>query len=106
MLGVLLAAVILYVIAWNVTDVKLDRLVTRFEDAKNGRRRPAQPRPGHARRRARTQICAWSAWWIVRDEAHGREVKGTLRISDNFRDIFGQVKQEPAPAWLVRLGLA
>ena len=38
--GVLFAAVILYVIAWNVTDVKLDRLVTRFHDARTGLERP------------------------------------------------------------------
>ena len=31
---ILLAAVILYVIAWNVTDVKLNRLVERFDDAR------------------------------------------------------------------------
>src|ERR1035437_9195997 len=32
-LGLLFAALILYFIAWNVTDVRLDRLVTRFGDA-------------------------------------------------------------------------
>ena len=31
--GIFFAAIILYVIAWNVTDVKLERLVTRFADA-------------------------------------------------------------------------
>ena len=31
--GVLFAAVILYVTAWNVTEVKLDRLITRIHDA-------------------------------------------------------------------------
>ncbi len=33
-LGLLLPAVIIYIIAWQVTDVNLDRLVTRFNDAK------------------------------------------------------------------------
>jgi len=32
--GLALIAVILYVIAWNVTDVRLDRLVSRFNDAR------------------------------------------------------------------------
>ncbi len=32
--GILFAAIILYVIAWNVTDVKLDRLIERFSDAR------------------------------------------------------------------------
>ncbi|MEP7198540.1 MAG: phosphonate ABC transporter, permease protein PhnE, partial [Chloroflexota bacterium] len=33
-LGMLLAAFVLYAIGWQVTDVNLDRLVTRFDDAK------------------------------------------------------------------------
>ena len=32
--GIVFAAIILYVIAWNVTDVKLERLVERFGDAR------------------------------------------------------------------------
>ena len=33
--GLLLAAVILYVIAWDLTDVRLNRLVERFNDARS-----------------------------------------------------------------------
>ncbi len=32
--------------------------------------------------------------------------EGTIRLSDNFLDIIGQVKEQPAPTWQVRLGLA
>src|SRR5439155_922982 len=32
--GLLCAGLIVYVVAWQTTDVKLDRLVTRFDDAK------------------------------------------------------------------------
>jgi phosphonate ABC transporter permease subunit PhnE len=105
--GVLAAAVILYVIAWNVTDVKLDRLVTRFDDAKKVAADLVHPDilwleiPGQE-----GQICAVEclmdrAW----TKLTGGEVQGALRISDNFRDIIGQVKQGPPPAWLVRLRL-
>ena len=34
-LALLAAVVIVYTLAWNVTDVRLDRLVTRFPDAVN-----------------------------------------------------------------------
>ena len=34
--GLTFIAIILYVIAWNVTDVKLNRLVERFNDAAHG----------------------------------------------------------------------
>ena len=107
-LGILVAAVILYVIAWSVTDVKLDRLVTRFEDAKKVAADLVHPdmitleAPGQD-----AQICAVECLVDrARTKLTGGEVKGTLRISDNFREIIGQVKQGPAPAWLVRLGLA
>jgi hypothetical protein len=40
--GILLAAVILYVVAWNVTDVKLDRLVAR-RGCEEGRSRSHPP---------------------------------------------------------------
>ncbi len=107
-LGILVAAVILYVIAWSVTDVKLDRLVTRFEDAKKVAADLVHPDmitlevPGQD-----AQICAVECLVErARTKLTGGEVKGTLRISDNFREIIGQIKQGPAPAWMVRLGLA
>jgi phosphonate transport system permease protein len=79
--ALLLVAAILYVIAWNVTDVRLERLVTRFEDAR----------------------------LVMNDLIHpdllARTEAGVLRPSDNFGDLVGRIVQVPAPALLVRLGL-
>jgi len=79
--GVLLAALIFYVIAWNVTDINLGRLVTRFEDARKVAADLAQPD------------------LFVTDEA------GRLQPSENFHDIIGRFKLVEAPDFLVRLGL-
>lgn len=80
-LGLLIVAAIIYVIAWDVTDVNLDRLVTRFDDAKK----------------------------VAADLAHPDlfriDENGTLQPSENFHDIIGRIKQAPAPGILVRLGL-
>jgi phosphonate ABC transporter permease subunit PhnE len=52
------------------------------------------------------QICAVECLVNrARAKLTGGEAPGALRISDNFRDIIGEVKQGPPPAWLVRLGL-
>ncbi|HEY4721165.1 MAG TPA: phosphonate ABC transporter, permease protein PhnE [Anaerolineae bacterium] len=71
-IGLLLAAVIIYFLAWNVTDVKLDRLVTRFPDAVNVMKQLVRPD------------------LFTRDEA-----TGVLSPSENFTDIFGKIT--PAP---------
>ena len=79
--AVLMVAVILYFIAWNVTDIRLERLVTRFSDAQK----------------------------VMSDLVHPdlfvRDGQGTLHPSENFGDIIGRIKQGPAPAWLVSLGV-
>ncbi|MCU0504146.1 MAG: hypothetical protein MUC51_20735 [Anaerolineae bacterium] len=78
-LAILAAAVILYVIAWSVTDVKLDRLVTRFEDAKKVAADLVHPDmitlevPGQE-----AQICAVECLVDrARTKLTGGEVKGT-----------------------------
>jgi phosphonate ABC transporter permease subunit PhnE len=82
-LGVLFAAVILYVIGWSVTDVKLERLVTRFNDAR-----------------------LVAADLVHPDILTHDEATGALRFSENFQDIIGRVQHIPAPGWMRSLGLA
>ena len=105
--GVLLAAVILYVIAWNVTDVRLERLVTRFEDAKKVGADLIHPDiftlevDGEE-----PQICAVECLVErARAQLAGKEVRGTVRTSENFRDVIGRTTSRPAPAWLVNMGI-
>ncbi|MBI5876549.1 MAG: phosphonate ABC transporter, permease protein PhnE [Chloroflexi bacterium] len=82
-LGFLVPALIIYVIGWQVTDANLDRLVTRFDDA----------------RRIFTAI-------LQPDVIERDAVTGAIRPSENFGDIVGRIKDAPAPGWLVALGLA
>jgi phosphonate transport system permease protein len=80
-LAVLIVAAIIYFIAWQVTDVKLDRLITRFEDA----------------RKVMTQL--------AHPNLIERTAAGGWQPSENFRTIFGQIVQAPAPKVLIQLGL-
>ncbi len=75
-LALLAAVVIIYTLAWNVTDVRLDRLVTRFPDAVNVMKQLTQPD------------------LVTRDEA-----TGALSLSENFTDIFGKATLAPVIAY-------
>ncbi len=81
-LGFLLPAAVIYIIAWQVTDVRLDRLVSRFSNAlKIGND-------------------------LIHPDLFVRDAAGRLVPSENFGYIFGAIASQPAPEWLVRLGLA
>jgi phosphonate ABC transporter permease subunit PhnE len=80
-LGLLLAIVIVYVIGWQVTDVNLDRLVTRFKDV---------------------QVVFHA---LIYPDLFTQE-SGTWQPSANFGDVIGKMVDRPAPDWLVQLGLA
>ncbi len=75
-LALLAAVIIVYTLAWNVTDVRLDRLVTRFPDAVNVMKQLMQPD------------------LLTRDEA-----SGTWLPSENFTDIFGKLTLTPVVAY-------
>jgi phosphonate transport system permease protein len=105
--GVLFAAVILYFIAWNVTNVKLDRLITRLNDARLVATDLVNPDILTIKLNGEDQICAWSCVGeAISDQLAGRPLKGEIRVSDNVLDILGRVKEQPAPKWQVDLGLA
>ena len=105
--GIFFTALILYVIAWNVTDVKLNRLVERFGDARTVATNLLNPDMITQSVNGQDEICAWSCMsTYVGDRLAGRPPAGTLRVSDNLLDIIGRMKLLPAPKWLVNLGLA
>ena len=94
-------------IAWNVTDVKLNRLVERFNDARTVATNLLNPDMITMSVNGEDQICAWSCMkTYVSDKLAGRPPAGPIRVSDNLLDIIGRVKLMPAPKWQVRLGLA
>jgi len=80
-LGLLVPVLVIYIIAWQVTDVRLDRLVTRFGNAlKIGND-------------------------LIHPDLVTKNDSGAWVLSDNFYYIFGNIVGKPAPEWLVRLGL-
>ncbi len=105
--GVLFVAIILYVIAWDVTDVKLARLVERFKDARTVAANLLNPDVVTISINGQDQICAWSCLYDYGlDRLNGKPVPGTIRLSKNLLDIIGEVKPVTAPRWEVSLGLA
>jgi phosphonate transport system permease protein len=80
-LGLILPVVVIYFIAWQVTDVRLDRLVTRFGNAlKIGND-------------------------LIHPDLFTRNAAGQWVPSENFGYIFGSIVSKPAPDLLARLGL-
>lgn len=105
--GILLIALIIYFIAWNVTNVKLDRLWTRFDDAQLVMSDLVNPELAVTVIDGRQEICNWDClfgyWGAL---LSGREPTQPVKVSDNVLDIFGRVEDKAAPAWQVNLGLA
>src|SRR5512147_3309057 len=103
LLPIAFIAIILYVIAWNVTEVKLNRLVERAGDAQRLATNLLNPDILTLRTIAgEDQICAWKCLWqYAGDKLAGREPAGTIIASKNFLDIIGRVKPQLASTWQV-----
>jgi phosphonate transport system permease protein len=105
--GVVLAGIVLYVIAWNVTDVKLNRLVERFNDARTVATNLLNPDMITIKINNQDEICAWKCMFnYIGDMLAHRPPSGPIRVSDNLLDIIGRVKLMAPPKWEVALGLA
>ena len=105
--AILLVTIILYVIAWQVTGVRLDRLVKRFGDARAVATDLLNPDMITISVGGQDKICAWSCMYdYVSDELAGRPTEGVIRPSDNLLRIIGTVRPLPASKWQVNLGLA
>lgn len=81
LLGIFLPTLVIYIIAWQVTDVRLDRLVTRFRNA----------------------LVIWND--IIHPDLFFQDATGAWHPSENFYYIFGNIISQPAPDILTRLGL-
>ena len=105
--GILSAAVVLYVIAWQVTGVRLDRLVERFADARTVATNLLNPDMITISVKGEDQICAWKCMYdYLGDKLAGRPTEGVIRASENLLNIVGRTKLLPASKWQVNLGLA
>ena len=80
-IAIFLTALVIYIIAWQVTDVRLDRLFTRF---------------GNALKILND---------IIHPDLFTRGPSGNLIPSENFGYIFGAFQSTPVPEILVRLRL-
>ncbi len=84
------AAIILYTTAWTVTDVKLDRLVTRFDAAKSVSKRLVNPDYFQYYNNNEYQTCGWNCLWTyVKAKIQGQPIY-SVRLSENVGDIFGK----------------
>lgn len=81
LMAYLMAAIIIYYIGWQVTDVNLDRLVSRFKDIQAVTRALFAP------------------------DLFTRDENGNWGPSENFGEIIGKIADRPAPEFLVNLGL-
>ena len=105
--ALLFAAIIMYVIAWQVTGVRLDRLVTRFGDARVVATNLLNPDVITISVNGQDQICAWKCMSeYIGDKLAGRTPQGVIRLSEGFLNLMGRNKVLPASRWQVRLGLA
>jgi ABC-type phosphate/phosphonate transport system permease subunit len=105
--GILVTCVILYVIAWSVTDVRFDSLIKRFGDARIIVTNLLNPDVITMNVNGVDKICAWSCMYTyLSDKLDGLPVEGPIRPSDNLLQILGEVKPMLAPKWEVLLGLA
>ena len=105
--GILFTAIIIYVIAWQVTGVRLNRLVERFGDARIVAANLLNPDMITISVKGEDRICAWSCMYsYIGDKLEGRPTEGIIRPSDNILRIIGSIRPLPASQWRVNLGLA
>src|SRR5687767_2533009 len=105
--GLLFVAIIIYVIAWQVTGVRLNRLVERFADARIVAANLLNPDMITISVKGEDKICAWNCMYsYIGDKLEGRPTEGIIRPSDNLLRIIGSIRPLPASQWRVNLGLA
>ena len=105
--AIIFVALILYVIAWNVTGIKLGRLVERFNDARTVATNLLNPDVITISINGEDQICAWKCMsTYIGDKLAERTPQGVIRASDNLLDLVGRIKPVPVSKWQVMLGLA
>ncbi|MBA4375566.1 MAG: hypothetical protein C0401_05265 [Anaerolinea sp.] len=98
-LAFLFAAVVLYTTAWMVTDVKLDRLVTRLNDAKSIAARLINPDFFQVHKDGEYRTCGWDCLWSYSKAKIQGEPTYVVRISENVGDIFGRKGTITATQW-------
>jgi len=90
--GILCTVCILFIVAWDVTEVKPSRLVERFNDAKTVATKIANPDFFAVEVNGVSEICSWDCLWSnFRNKLSGQPTQ-IIRFSENPGDIFGRIK--------------
>ncbi len=100
------AAIILYVIGWSVTGVKLDRLVTRFNDAKVVMTKLVNPDFFSTTEGDKVVVCGWKCLWNYSSAKIAGKEAPNVYVSSNVGQIFGQEGTVTASSWAVLFGKA
>jgi len=102
----LAAATILYVIGWNVTNVKMERLVTRFNDARTVATRLINPDFISVRIGEKIDVCGWSCiGQVIKAKLDGTEGP-EIFPSENIGRLFGKQGMITAGTWDILFGNA
>lgn len=106
LIAVISACVILYTIGWTVTGIKLDRLVTRFDDAKTVSSRLVNPDVFSTYEGDKVVMCDWNCLGeYIRAKINRTEAPAVFP-SINIKQIFGQQGTVTASRWAVFFGKA
>lgn len=105
--AMIVIAIIVYVIAWQVTNVKLDRLVTRYDNAQKIMQLLINPELAKVTNGNKEEVCSWSCLFeYYSDKVTGKQPTQKIQVGSELLDIFGNVKKVAAPVWMINLGLA
>ncbi len=106
LIAVISALVILYVIGYAVTGVKMERLVTRFDDAKTVMARLVNPDIFSTYEGDKVVICSWDCMGDYISAKIKRTESPVVFPSTNIKQIFGQKGTVTASRWAVFFGKA
>lgn len=95
----ILAAIVLYTIAWVITDVNLDRLVTRFDAAKTVATKIINPDYFQVYKDGNYKVCGWNCLGGYLEAKIKGEPAPLIRVSENVGDIFGRQGTISATWW-------
>lgn len=105
-LALIPALCILFVVGWIVTDVKMDRLITRISDARIVAKKLANPDFFTTYEGDKEVICGWGCLWQNTVAKIKGEPSQPISISANAGRLFGQQGTITAHSWHVLFGTA
>lgn len=100
-LAVITSLTILFVIGWVVTDVKMDRLITRFNEARIVGKKLVNPDFFTTIEGDKEVVCGWSCLWDYTVAKIKGDPTADVFISANAGKLFGQQGTITARTWQV-----